>query len=173
MKTSVDVSFFRAGTQVGGPQLFNVVSADPDWTDWIVDKWESIENFFKATYEFFSDDYQGAKRDATKAFEDLIKSVDSSYVRKANVSFPQDGRIDGVQAGADEVQVLFQANSEDDLQAKKCFANVVPPGQVRDLGESRPDRFHYAHKFSLPLTELDVGHYVFGFGAADDGTFID
>jgi hypothetical protein len=176
MRTTLEVTFLREGASVGDPQLFNVVNADPDWTDWLQDKWQDVAGLIAAAYLYFKGGKAGeaaASTLAQKAFEDLIKSVDSSYARKAEASFPQDGRIAGIDGGADEVQVLFQADSGDDLQANKCFGNVVPAEPVQDLGESRPDRFHYTHRMGLPLGELVPGHYVLGFGAADKGEAID
>src|SRR5205823_5249514 len=152
-------------------QSYNVVSAHPDWTDWVEAKWNVVATLFKAVFDAYGQNWAAAAGEAYSAIKGLYESADNNYSRQNEVTFPQNGTLIGDTPGsADEVRITFQASSGDDLKQDQCFAKFVPPTGIKDLGESRPSRFVYLHTLSLPLSDMVPGRYVLAFGAADSGT---
>ena len=171
MRSHVEVTFQRQGTQLGSPLLLNQVNVHPDITDAV--SWEDFVSFGEAIYHGFTGQWEDAWSDVKKLYETAIKEKDVNAERKSEVTIGLGG-IGGNGELADEARVWFRAWSEDDLT--KSFARVDPPGQIQDLGERffrQGDENWYEHGFSVPVRPRDPNTYIFSFASGDDGWHFD
>jgi hypothetical protein len=173
MRSYTEVTYWRQGIQVGGPQVFNQITSDPD----ITDAWDTIVAIVTALYATYASFGIAAIAGAVKAVGDALGGKNVTNARSAQVSFEQGGKVAGLAQLADEARILFRAWSDDDLTTS--FGRVDQTDmrvRVIDGGEFRyrnGDNNFYDHWFSMPLSTLPAGGYVFAFASGDDGWFFD
>jgi hypothetical protein len=173
MRSYTEVSFWRQGTPVGNPLVFNQIVSDPD----ITDAWEVIGAAIVALYALFTGFGIGSATAAIKALEAAFSGKNVKNVRTSRLLIDAGGKVLGQNVLADEARVCFRAWSDDDLTASYGRVDQADTNaRIVDVGERRyqqGDNNFYEHCFSIHLGGVTSGNYVFSFASGDDGWFFD
>lgn len=130
-----------------------------------------------ATYLAVEGDFTAAGAAILPTLKKTYAGKDVIATKSSHETFAEGGKliVNGKTTVADELRVVFRAESDDDLT--ESFGTVaqsatVPGQQVRDIGERKSTHL-YVRRFAIPLTTIVPGDYVFTFGSGDDGFFFD